>query len=84
MLAEVLLELKELNRKFQFDLVDITSIASTIDVTINFLWKHYLGVSFGTTTKHLGIFLHDVVLTREFLYVDRFGVGPKPTPLSAS
>ena len=56
LLADVLLELNKLNRKFQFDFVDIISIASTIDVTINLLWKHYLDVSFGTTTKHLRIF----------------------------
>ena len=52
----MLLELNKFNRKFQFDLVDITSIASTIDVTINLLRKHHLNVSFGTTTKHLEIF----------------------------
>ena len=48
-------------------------IASTIDVTINMLQRHYLGVSFGTTTKHLGIFLHNVMPTGEILYVNRFG-----------
>ena len=73
LLVDVLLELNKLNRKFQFDLVDITSIASTIDVTINLLRRNYLGVSFGTTTKHLGIFLRNVVPTGEILYVDRFG-----------
>ena len=69
----MLLELNKLNRKFQFDLVDIISIASTIDVTISLLWRYYLGVSFGTTTKQLGIFLRNVLPTREILYVDRFG-----------
>ena len=68
----MLFELNKLNRKFQFDLVDITSIASTTDVTIHLLQRHYLGVNFGTTTKHLGIFLRNVVPTGEILYVDRF------------
>ena len=40
LLADVLLELDKLNRKFQFDIVDITSMVSTIDVTINLLWRH--------------------------------------------
>ena len=68
----MLLELNRLNRKFQFDLGDITSIAYIIDVTINLLRRHHLSVSFGTTTKHLGIFLLNVVPTGEILYVDRF------------
>ncbi len=46
MLADILSELNKVNRKFQFDLVDITSIASTIDVTISLFRRHYLGVSF--------------------------------------
>jgi hypothetical protein len=69
----VLIELNKFNRKFHFDLVDITSIAYTIDVTINLLQRHYLGMNFGTTTKHLGIFLRNVVPTGEILYVFRFG-----------
>ena len=73
LLADVLNELNKLNRKFQFDIVDITSIASTIDVTINLLRRHYLGVGFGTTTKHLGLFLRNVVPKGEILYVDKFG-----------
>jgi hypothetical protein len=53
--------------------VDITSIAYTIDVTINLLRRHYLGVNFGTTTKHLGIFLRNMVPIGDILYVYRFG-----------
>ena len=56
LLADVLLELNKLNRKFHFELVDITSIASTIDVIINLLRRHYLGVSFDITTKQLEFF----------------------------
>jgi hypothetical protein len=73
LLVDVLIEFNKLNQKFQVDIVDITSIASTIDVTINLLRKHYLDVSFGTTTKHLGIFLRNVVPTGEILYPDMFG-----------
>ncbi|KAG0593808.1 hypothetical protein M758_UG021100 [Ceratodon purpureus] len=79
LLADVLLELNKLNRKFQFDLVDMTSIASTVDVTINLLRRHYLGVSFGTGTKHLGNFLRNVVPRAEILYVDRFGCKKEHT-----
>ena len=56
MLAEVLLELKELNRKFQFDLVDITSIASTIDVTINFFMETLFGCEFWHNNQTFGYF----------------------------
>ena len=66
LLADMLLKFNKFNQTFQFDHIDITSIASTIDVTINLLWRHYLGVNFGTTTKHLEIYLHNVELTRKF------------------
>ena len=65
--------MNKVNRKFRFDLVDITSIASTIDVTISLFRRHYLGVSFGLTTKHLGKFLREVVPNGQILYVDSFG-----------
>jgi hypothetical protein len=73
MLADILSELNKVNHKFQFDLVDITSIASTIDVTISLFRRHYLDVSFGLTTKHLEKFLREVVPNGQILYVDSFG-----------
>ena len=69
----MLLELNKLNRKFQFDIVDFISIASTIDMTFNLLQRHHLDVSFGTTTKHLEKKLRNVVPIEEILHVDRLG-----------
>ena len=37
LIADILIELNKLNHKFQCDHVDITSIASTVDVTITLL-----------------------------------------------
>ena len=51
----------KLNKKFQYDHVDITAIASTLDVTIAMLRRQYLGLHFGRTSKHLGKFLCELV-----------------------
>ena len=63
----------KLNKKFQYDHVDITAIASTLDVTIAMLRRQYLGLHFGQTSKHLGKFLCEVVKNR-MTYADSFGV----------
>ena len=74
LIADILVELNKLNRKFQCDHVDITSIASTVDVTITLLGRQYLIGEFGRTSKYFGKFLQDVVPTGQVLYIDRYGV----------
>ena len=74
LIPDVLVELNKLNRKFQCDHVDITSIASTVDVIITLLRRQYLIGEFRRTSKYLGKFLQDVVPTGQVLYIDRYGV----------
>lgn len=52
LLADVLTELNKLNQKFQEDHVDITSIGTTLDITINMLHKRFLGNIFGVGAVH--------------------------------
>ena len=40
-LVDVLQELNKLNIKFQYDMVDITTISATIDITISILSCHF-------------------------------------------
>ena len=42
LLADVIIELNMLNRKFQEDHIDITSIGTTLDVTISMFRKWFL------------------------------------------
>ena len=74
LIADILVELNKLNRKFQCDHVDITSRASTMDVTITLLRRQYLIEEFGRTSKYLGKFLQDVVPIEQVLYIDRYRV----------
>ena len=74
LIANILVELNKLNRKFQCDHVDITSIASIVDVTITLLRRQYLIGEFGRTSKYLGKFLQDVVPIGQVLYIYRYGV----------
>jgi hypothetical protein len=74
LLADILVELNKLNKKFQYDHVDITSIASSIDVTISLLRRQYLGINFGRTSRFLGKFLREAVPTGQITYIDRYGV----------
>ena len=41
LLANFLQELNELNIKFQYDMVDITTISATIDITISISSCHF-------------------------------------------
>jgi hypothetical protein len=74
LLADILIELNKLNKKFQYDHDDITSIASSIDVTISLLRRQYLGVNFGRTSRFLGKFLREAVPTGQITYIDRYGM----------
>ena len=74
LIANILVELDKLNRKFQCDHVDITSIASIVDVTITLLQRQYLTGEFGRTSKYLGKFLQDVIPIGQVFYIDRYGV----------
>ena len=74
LIIDILVYLNKLNYEFQCDHVDITSIASTVDVTITLLRRQYLIGEFGRTSKYLRKFLEDVVPTRQVLYIDRYGV----------
>ena len=40
--VDVLQELNKLNIKFQYDMVDITTISAIIDITISILPRHFL------------------------------------------
>jgi hypothetical protein len=42
LLVDVLIELNKLNQKFQEDHVDITSIGTTLDVTINMVFSRHI------------------------------------------
>ena len=60
LLVDVLQELNKLNIKFQYDMVDITTISATIDITISSLSRHFLSgnrLMFGRTSKNLENFL---------------------------
>ena len=57
LLVEVLHELHNLNINFQHDMVDVTTINATIDITMSILSCHFLfgnGPMFGRTSKNLG------------------------------
>ena len=74
LIADILVEFNKLNKKFQCDHVDITSIPSIVDFTITLLRRQYLTGEFGRISKYLGKFLPNVVPTRQVLYIDRYGV----------
>ena len=60
LVVDVLAELNKLNQKFQYDLVDISTIGSTLDSSISILKRHFLcghRLKFGQLTKNLGSFL---------------------------
>ena len=59
MLVDVLCKLNKLNKKFQYDLVDITSIGSGLEVCVSILRRLFLcgtGPTFGRVAKNLGNF----------------------------
>lgn len=45
-LTDMFFELNKINHKFQFDFIDITNIASSVDITISLLREHYMDVKF--------------------------------------
>ena len=51
LLVDVLKMLNKLNIKFQYDMVDITTISATIDITISILLCHFLSGN-GPTSKN--------------------------------
>ena len=57
LLVDVLIELNKLNRKFQEDHVDITSIGSTLDFSISMFHKWFLGSIYGVGVVHMSSFL---------------------------
>ena len=60
MLADVLMELNKLNKKFQEDNVDVTSLGIDIDHTLNTLKRNFCrSNSFAEGTIHLSKFLKD-------------------------
>ena len=62
LLVDVLQKLNKLNIKFQYDMVDATTISATIDIIISILSRHFLfgnGPMFGHTSKNLGQFLRE-------------------------
>ena len=70
MLIDILCELNKLNKKFQYDLEDITSIKSGLEVCVSVLCRLFLcGIwpTFGKTIKNLGkFFKKSVSLMRLF------------------
>ena len=59
LLVDVLHELNKLNINFQYDMVDVTNMSATINITILILSCHFLsrnGPMFGRTSKNLGKF----------------------------
>lgn len=42
LLVDVLCELNKLNKKFQYDLVDITAIGSSLEICTSVLRRHFL------------------------------------------
>ena len=64
MLVDVLCELNKLNKKFQYDLVDIISIGSWLEVCMWILRRLFLcdtWPTFGRVAKNLGKFLREIV-----------------------
>lgn len=57
LLAYVIIELNKLNKKFQEDHVDITSIGTTLDITISLLHKRFIRGTFGVGAMHTSSFL---------------------------
>lgn len=76
-LAVVLVELNKLNKRKQYDHVDITAIASTLDVAITMLRRQYLGLHFGWTSRHLGMYLHEIIPICMMIYINFFGIEKK-------
>jgi len=57
LVSDVLIELNKLNKKFQEDHVDITSIGTTLDVSISMFHKQILGSKFSASAIHISSFL---------------------------
>ena len=71
LLVHVLQELNKLNIKFQYDMVDITTISKTINITISILSRCILSMNepmFGCTSKNLENFLRKFAWNLQLSY----------------
>ena len=62
LIVDILQELNKLNIKFQYNIIDITTISATSKITISILSRHFLsknGPMFARTSKNLGNFLRE-------------------------
>ena len=77
MLVDVLCELNKLNKKFQYDLVDITSIGLGLEVCVSVLRRLFLcgtWPTFGRDAKNLGNFLRENVPNMRLLFARKDGI----------
>lgn len=76
LLVDVLCELNKLNKKFQYDLVDITAIGSSLEICTSVLRRHFLcglGPNFARLSKHLGKFLRESTPHMRLVFVQEDG-----------
>ncbi|KAI5073772.1 hypothetical protein GOP47_0011785 [Adiantum capillus-veneris] len=68
-MADVLVEMNGINKKFQDDHVDITEVGNALDVVIELFKKRYLGDKFGYGCKHFREFMRRLNANNELVYV---------------
>ncbi|MCO5600445.1 hypothetical protein L7F22_054558 [Adiantum nelumboides] len=72
-MADVLVEMNAINKKFQDDHVDITEVGNALDVVIELFKKRYLGDTFGYGCKHFREFMRRLNANNELVYVKENG-----------
>ncbi|MCO5597577.1 hypothetical protein L7F22_051656 [Adiantum nelumboides] len=72
-MADVLVEMNGINKKFQDDHVDITEVGNALDVVIELFKKGYLGDTFGYGCKHFREFMRRLNANNELVYVQENG-----------
>ncbi|MCO5613245.1 hypothetical protein L7F22_067521 [Adiantum nelumboides] len=72
-MADVLVEMNGINKKFQDDHVDIIEVGTALDVVIELFKKRYLGDTFGYGCKHFREFMRRLNANNELVYVKENG-----------